>query len=322
MRSPGSTPSRVAHAHPLTPDARASRAAVAFRVAERRTRGSRHARRRLPIPVLAIAAGVIVLVLARPLIPTSTDANELDVRGNAELGLVLDRNHADGASAADLATPAPTAAAVAVGTPAGRIADDSRPMSNGYRWPVDHARITQAFGPSGNGLFVVDGQRFHDGVDIANFCGAPILAGHAGTVLAASRHVVSELGWTADVAAYDAYLAAKHLWASQARIIVIDDGNGYRSVYVHLHRIDVHRGDVVRAGQQIGLEGSSGNATGCHLHYSLFSPNASGRYRTDPTEAKRYHLPSGEIARIDPLSFLPPLSSGWISWGWGAKATD
>jgi murein DD-endopeptidase MepM/ murein hydrolase activator NlpD len=209
-----------------------------------------------------------------------------------------------------------------VGPPAGEIAEDSRPISNGYRWPVEHARITQAFGPSADGLFVVDGQRFHDGIDIANFCGAPILAAHDGVVVAASRHVVSQLGWTGDVTAYDAYLTAKHLWGSQARIIVIDDGNGYRSVYVHLHRIDVHVGDVVRAGQQIGLEGSSGNATGCHLHYSLFSPNASGRYRTDPTDATRYHLPSGEIARIDPLSLLPPLAAGWISWGWGAKATD
>jgi murein DD-endopeptidase MepM/ murein hydrolase activator NlpD len=184
---------------------------------------------------------------------------------------------------------------------------------------VEHARITQDFGPASGGLFVVDGQPFHDGIDIANFCGAPILAAHDGRVIAASRHVVAELGWTGDLAAYDAYLTSKGLWGSQARVIVIDDGNGFRSVYIHMHRIDVKVGQVVQAGQQIGLEGSSGHATGCHLHYAIYSPTDRGRWQTNPKDVARYHLPSGEIAHVNPIDLLPPAADGSITWGWGTS---
>ena len=48
---------------------------------------------------------------------------------------------------------------------------------------------------------------------------------------------------------------------------MIDDGNGYRSEYVHLNEADVEAGQVVQAGDVIGLEGATGFATGCHLHY-------------------------------------------------------
>lgn len=53
--------------------------------------------------------------------------------------------------------------------------------------------------------------------------------------------------------------------------IVIDHGGGVQTAYLHMYQngIFVHEGDRVSAGQQIGLVGSSGNSTGCHLHYEV-----------------------------------------------------
>ncbi len=201
------------------------------------------------------------------------------------------------------------------------ILDDQATFGDltGYRWPLEHARITQGFGPSSGGLFVVAGARFHDGIDLANFCGAKILAAHDGVVIGAGRHVLGVSGWAGDVAGYEARLDEKHLWGGLALTVVIDDGNGYRSMYVHFHRVDVKVGDVVHAGDVIGVEGSTGHATGCHLHYSLFFAQDLTRFQTYPADVTRYYLPAAEVARVDPLSVMPPLEAGFITWGWGAR---
>jgi murein DD-endopeptidase MepM/ murein hydrolase activator NlpD len=89
-------------------------------------------------------------------------------------------------------------------------------------------------------------------------------------------------------------------------VVVIDDGNGYRSMYAHMWKLTVKVGDKVRAGQLIGYEGMTGRATGCHLHYGLFSPWEMGTFRIKPDVARRMKLPSREIARVDPLLVLPP----------------
>lgn len=44
---------------------------------------------------------------------------------------------------------------------------------------------------------------------------------------------------------------------------------GAVSSYVHMSRLDVHPGDRVTAGQQIGLSGATGRVTGPHLHLGL-----------------------------------------------------
>jgi murein DD-endopeptidase MepM/ murein hydrolase activator NlpD len=322
---PGHSQRRVAHAHPRAPDARASRIAVAFRDAERRERrlgrSSRNPRR-FAVPatgVLAIAAALVLASQAftpSPLAATSTSGPSSV--GGAAIAAV--------AGGAWSASPAPTLGLTATTPLVGPLGRAAMPhvltVPTGYRWPLEHARITQGFGPSPTGLFVVNGQRFHDGIDIANFCGAPILAAHDGTVIAASRHVTTLLGWTGDVAAYNAYLTAKNLWGTQARVIVTDDGNGFRSVYIHLHRIDVTVGQVVKAGQQIGLEGNSGHATGCHLHFSIYRADEADQWVTNPTDVTRYHLPTTEIARVNPLELLPSLATAWITWGWGTQPKD
>jgi murein DD-endopeptidase MepM/ murein hydrolase activator NlpD len=190
---------------------------------------------------------------------------------------------------------------------------------SGYRWPLDHARITADFGRRPGGIFIVNGEGFHDGLDIASFCGDRIEAAHDGVVLVAGRHVDRWVGWVGDVAPYHERLDAKDLWGTRAIMVVVDDGNGYRSVYIHLARAVVSAGEHVRAGQLLGYEGATGDATGCHLHYSIFSPFETATYETDPRLVERSKLPVGEIARIDPLGVLPPPEGASVTWGWGAR---
>jgi murein DD-endopeptidase MepM/ murein hydrolase activator NlpD len=51
--------------------------------------------------------------------------------------------------------------------------------------------------------------------------------------------------------------------------IVIDHGHGVQSLYMHLSQMDIKEGDVVRAGQIIGLSGKTGYAEAPHLHISI-----------------------------------------------------
>jgi murein DD-endopeptidase MepM/ murein hydrolase activator NlpD len=64
-------------------------------------------------------------------------------------------------------------------------------------------------------------------------------------------------------------------------------------------------GQAVRAGQLIGHEGATGHASGCHVHYGLFSPWETATFGVRADILRRLKLPNGEIARIDPLRVLP-----------------
>jgi murein DD-endopeptidase MepM/ murein hydrolase activator NlpD len=87
-------------------------------------------------------------------------------------------------------------------------------------------------------------------------------------------------------------------------MVIVDDGNGLVSVYVHLAKASVKAGDKVVAGQLIGLEGATGNATGCHLHYSIYV--ADGPWvDVSPSLVMKWHYPAWMRLRIDPLLYLP-----------------
>lgn len=51
--------------------------------------------------------------------------------------------------------------------------------------------------------------------------------------------------------------------------VVIDHGNGYKTLYAHLQRTTVTVGQYVNTGDQIGVVGSTGNSTGPHLHFEV-----------------------------------------------------
>lgn len=179
----------------------------------------------------------------------------------------------------------------------------------GYRWPLLHGRVTLPFGPTRWGTRVVEGEQFHDGVDLATFCGDRVVAAHDGVVLAAGRQYDRAMGWVGDLQPYLDRLDAKGLWSTLPIVVVIDEGNGYRSMYAHLSKVVVAKGDTVTAGQLIGYEGKTGRASGCHLHYGLFSPLEPDLFGIDRGVVERMLLPAWEIARVDPLLVLPERTS-------------
>ncbi len=88
---------------------------------------------------------------------------------------------------------------------------------------------------------------YHKGVDIANKTAPSVLAADSGTVVVA--------GWP-DGTGY-------------GNRVVIDHGNGYKTLYAHLSRINVVAGQTVVRGNVIGQMGSTGRSTGTHLHFEV-----------------------------------------------------
>ncbi len=87
---------------------------------------------------------------------------------------------------------------------------------------------------------------WHNGVDMAAYWNAPIVAAGPGKVIFAG----SKRGY--------------------GRAVDIDHGQGFVSRYAHLNRISVKRGDEVSIGDKLGTMGSSGRSTGPHLHYEVY----------------------------------------------------
>ncbi|HEX5822949.1 MAG TPA: M23 family metallopeptidase, partial [Candidatus Limnocylindrales bacterium] len=175
----------------------------------------------------------------------------------------------------------------------------------GYVWPLTRGRISLPFKAIPGGTRIKDGKLFHDGVDMASFCGAPVGAAHAGMVLAAGRRFDQQVGWLGDLTAYFHILDVRDLWHDLPNVVVIDDGNGYRSIYAHFRDVTVRVGQRVGAGQLIGHEGATGHASGCHVHYGLFSPLETSTFGVRADILRRLKVPKFEIARIDPLAVLP-----------------
>jgi len=59
-------------------------------------------------------------------------------------------------------------------------------------------------------------------------------------------------------------------WAGEyGRMVVVDHGGGVQTYYAHLSRLEVIAGQWVHRGEIIGRSGSSGRATGAHVHYEV-----------------------------------------------------
>jgi murein DD-endopeptidase MepM/ murein hydrolase activator NlpD len=188
-------------------------------------------------------------------------------------------------------------------------APDPRRLS-GYRWPLANGVISSRFGASPYGALLVEGRRFHDGIDVASFCGDKVVAAHDGRVLAAGRRFDAWIGWVGSLGPHQRRMDRLHKWGELPITVIIDNGDGYRAIYAHFNAVTVRAGQYVRAGQQIGWEGSTGFATGCHVHFGLFSPLEVDRLELRPDVHRRTRYPSYEIARIDPLLVLPALPRG------------
>jgi len=110
------------------------------------------------------------------------------------------------------------------------------PVRSGYE-------LTARFGESGG---YWSGGR-HTGLDFADSHGSPVRAAQSGKVIAA--------GWQ----------------SSYGNRIEIKHANGTVTTYSHLSQIRIDVGDRVDGGQRIGSMGSTGNATGTHLHFEVLS---------------------------------------------------
>ncbi|HEY3916988.1 MAG TPA: exodeoxyribonuclease VII large subunit [Stellaceae bacterium] len=110
-------------------------------------------------------------------------------------------------------------------------------------WPVT-GTISGIYGSQS----ILDGQPRapHLGVDIAAPAGTPIKAAGAGTIT---------------LAEHDLYFTGG--------TVIIDHGYGLSTIYVHLSKLDVKRGDKVAQGQVIGTLGATGRATGPNLHWGV-----------------------------------------------------
>ena len=125
-----------------------------------------------------------------------------------------------------------------------------RTLSEKLRWVSATPTISPARGlvTSGYGYRTdpIHGQRaFHHGIDIATGPGRPVIATGSGTVLRAGR--IGNLGRTVEIA----------------------HGFGLVTRYGHLSRIDVAPGQRIERGDAVGEVGSTGRATGYHLHYEV-----------------------------------------------------
>jgi murein DD-endopeptidase MepM/ murein hydrolase activator NlpD len=115
---------------------------------------------------------------------------------------------------------------------------------------TDLAFILPADGELG-GRFGV--RRFFNGEPRAPHSGLDVVVKHGTPVMASAQGEVLTVG--------DYFFNGK--------TVFVDHGNGLITMYCHLDRIDVLPGEVVSKGQQLGLSGMTGRASGPHLHWSV-----------------------------------------------------
>jgi murein DD-endopeptidase MepM/ murein hydrolase activator NlpD len=136
-------------------------------------------------------------------------------------------------------------------------------------------RVTSAFGRRSDPFTGLPA--LHRGVDVAAPEGTPIRAAAGGTVLSAGPR------------------------GGYGEAVEIDHGDGTTAIYAHASALLVRAGDPVRPGQEIARVGSSGRATGAHLHFEV----REGGRAVDPARALGAYRGRGLIepaGRADGLS--------------------
>ena len=170
---------------------------------------------------------------------------------NMAISILVAKLEAERAAAA-----AAAAAAAGSGGDGGSAGGGAAAYANGtFIFPVaTYSYISSRFGER---IHPITGElKNHNGMDIAANSGTAVYAADGGKVVLAE--------W------YGGY----------GNCIMIEHGNGYKTLYGHLSYIGVKNGQYVNQGDTIGQVGSTGNSTGPHLHFEVYS-NGS---RIDPEQ--------------------------------------
>ncbi|MBR4316572.1 MAG: M23 family metallopeptidase [Alphaproteobacteria bacterium] len=109
--------------------------------------------------------------------------------------------------------------------------------------PVKKVRITSPFGIRPDPFFKTPAM--HTGIDFGGKEGTPLYSTAAGKVIQAGPR------------------------GDYGLAVEVDHGLGFTTLYGHLSKITVEKGDIIEEGTKVGLAGSTGRSTGPHLHYEL-----------------------------------------------------
>ena len=122
---------------------------------------------------------------------------------------------------------------------------DGRPLKKSFiRMPIAYARLSSKFGSRRHP--VLGSMRMHKGVDYAAGTGTPIMAAGDAKV----QFVGTQRGY--------------------GNVVILDHGRGHSTLYAHMSRFGkLKKGQNVAQGSVIGYVGSTGLATGPHLHYEF-----------------------------------------------------
>ncbi len=124
-------------------------------------------------------------------------------------------------------------------------------------------------------------EEFFAGVDLAAPAGSPAISPAAGTVVFAGRIPPS---------------ASSRLWRF-GNLVVVSHGAAGATVFGHLGKIEVRRGDRVKRGSRLGTVGTSGWAMFPALHYEYWRPGDEGLSPTDPRFAMLdLRLPAHDVS--------------------------
>lgn len=124
------------------------------------------------------------------------------------------------------------------------------------RWPLDNVKLTQYFGDTDFARSGGYSGKGHNGIDLRASIGTPIKSALMGTVIGTGNT--------------DAVRGCY----SYGKWVMIKHANGLSTLYAHLSQINVSEGASVATGQVIGYSGSTGYATGPHLHFGVYVSQA------------------------------------------------